>query len=153
MHRIRQTMFETNSSAVHSIVIKGDLEENKIPVTPKGNIHVNLHYYGKEYNLYPTQQEKFEYAATIVAYEAVGCCPDDGVPAKEKCEDSYYYIAFCNAIRKRIPQFTGRLIFHSDGEWGFNHQAVDDWPVNIDWEDDVINFIWNPNIVLKTDSD
>lgn len=145
-------MYETNSSAVHSIVLTGPLEPNQIPVTTRGNIHVHLHYYGKDYAVYKTQQEKLDYLATIAAYKAGDYVQ---VPTEEQCEESYDYDNLCEAIRSYVPEFKGRLILHvpKGEEWGFDHQVIDDWPVALWNQKEVVRFIWNPNITLVTDCD
>ena len=68
MKKIRNNVFETNSSSVHSLVINSEgLEPSNLKIDPKtDHIIVNTQYFGTEYNIYNDQEDKLSYLITYI---------------------------------------------------------------------------------------
>lgn len=146
--QIRNNVFETNSSSVHSISISGKgLRKNKMKIYPDGKIHVELNEFGKDLNFYSTQKMKLSYLCTLCWYEN-GMTVDD-------IEDCYHF----QCLEEMIREYTGAdgILITSEKKAGIDHQSVPEWGgndvVNLNDKDDMKQFVFNSYISLKTDCD
>lgn len=148
MRKIREGVFETNSSSVHSLVYSnGGREPSVLPMDKEGKIVADFGEFGKDYCIYDTQAEKLSYLLTCIYYVS-GAFDVEGV------YDDYYF----RILEEYICEYTGAKGIKILGETEpyIDHQSIPDYGidiVNIYDEDAVLNFIFNKNISLKTDCD
>ena len=152
MKKIRQNVFETNSSSVHSLVINSEgLEPSNLKIDPKtDHIIVNTQYFGKEYNIYNDQEDKLSYLITYIITNLQSNYDDDEILAVELFKD-YHFINIENII-KEYCNCSG-VIVNIDEEGGFDHQTSpyeSECIVNLYDDNEIKNFIFNKYITLKT---
>ena len=152
MKKIRQNVFETNSSSVHSLVINSEgLEPSNLKIDPKtDHIIVNTQYFGKEYNIYSTQEDKLSYLITYIITDLQRNYDNDEILAIELFKD-YRFINIENII-KNYCNCSG-IIVNIDEEGGFDHQTSpyeSGCIINLYDEEEIKNFIFNKYISLKT---
>lgn len=145
---IRDKVFETNSSSVHSLCISNDgLEQSELKIHKDGKIHVGFGYFGKDYCIYDSQHEKLSYLMTCLCY-IFGYDIDN-------IYESYDF----KMIEDAICSYTGAKgikIIGDENDAYIDHQSI---PydgieiINIYDDDEIINFVFNKYISLKTDSD
>ena len=152
MRKTRRHVFETNSSSVHSVVVKYNREfkanlrrDDKNPniVIAKCHDYSNAGNGEDEYVI-STQQEKLEYLISWLAcknrYEYGGGIYDDWV-----------YASILEALRKVDPDITSVRITDEDVA-DFDHQTApyscNECAVNLYNDYDICNFIFNDNIEL-----
>ena len=147
--KIRSGVFETNSSSVHSLVFsKEGLEPSVLPVDKNDKIITDFGEFGREYCIYNTQAEKLSYLITSLYYLSSGFDSVEGV------YDNYDF----QTLEKYVCEYTGAAGIKILGETDpyIDHQSIPEYDidiVNMYDKDSVINFIFNKNIALKTDSD
>lgn len=146
MIKIRNSVFETNSSSVHSISIdKSGLEKSNFKLDKNGYIHIDYGSFDKYYELFATQYEKLSYLITCCYYIA---SDEDGV------SDTYEF----GLIQEAITKYTNcnGIIIDNKNKPYIDHQSI---PydgidiINIYDEDAIINFVFNKYIRLQTTSD
>ena len=135
---IREDVFETNSSAVHSLVIaKEGLEPSNLPVDKDGYIVADFGNYG-EYDMgYTTfsQEDKLAYLATECFY--LNRWDKD-------LSDFYVWKNICEAVCKYAGVKGIKLKNKIEPE--LNHQEIPEYDLKFcnAWdEDSIINFIFN----------
>lgn len=146
MIKIRKNMFETNSSSVHSIVYsKEGLEESKLAKDKDNYILASYGTFDTDTRYYNTQAEKLSYLLTQIFYLAGGW--------NEDISDDYRFEELEEIVCKYAHADGIRVL--SGIEPYIDHQSVPEWDtiINLWDEDEVINFIFNKNIMLKTDCD
>ena len=173
--QIRQHVFETNSSSLHTLVISNkDMGRCHLHIKKDGYVHVNLvNYYGRDETDYTTQYEKLVYIVTWM-YIYCGC-------DMEVLVDSYmwkdFIDKFCDYVNDDLhrtpkgleePKCLGVKIDKTinNGDFGggaydyLDHQSApygkyDDsnCVVSLYRTNEVMNFIFNKNLWLHTDSD
>ncbi len=95
--QIRNQVFETNSSSVHSLVVSGNgLEPSELPQDKDGKILVDFGKFGKDYHLYESQEEKLSYLITLCYYTCGGF----------EMEDVYEGSDF-RCIEEAVCEYTG----------------------------------------------
>lgn len=172
--KIREGIFETNSSSVHSLVFlnqklsKPNLKELRI--NKDGVIKIPLGYFGKDHRIYSSQKEKLSYIMTTFY-----CCFGEDITKFENEDDwtvSYWtdikkaiidYIntscpdKHCTNIVPVLPKKTKTEYDYYDWEVGFDHQTypsyLEDCVVNLYVPQQVIEFIFNKNVALETNCD
>lgn len=170
--QIRQKCFETNSSSVHSYQISNTLMENSNLIVNKGGyVHIDLdEYYGREVKEYRTQEEKLKYICTWM-YIYYRC-------DLKELRSGYLWIdfvdAFCEYVNEhsnpqehnykcrgiKINKIKPKYDYY-DGAGGFlDHQScpygsynTDGFILDIYDTNILINFIFNPYVWLRTESD
>ena len=156
MKKIRQNVFETNSSSVHSLVISSEgLEPSNLKIDPKtDHIIVNTQYFGKEYNIYNTQEDKLSYLITYIITALQYKYDNQEILEVELFKD-YRFIYVENIIKNYCNCSGITVVINEEG--GFDHQTS---PYQsdciIDFYDDsetIENFIFNKYISLKTSWD
>lgn len=152
MKKIRQNVFETNSSSVHSLVINSEgLEPSNLKIDPKtDHIIVNTQYFGKEYNIYNDQEDKLSYLITYIIADLQREYDNDEILAVELFKD-YHFINIENII-KEYCNCSG-VIVNIDEEGGLDHQTSpheSECIINLYDEEEIKNFIFNKYISLKT---
>ena len=176
-NKIREGIFETNSSSVHSLVLmnqklsKPNLRELRI--NKDGIIKIPLGYFGKDYRIYSSQKEKLSYIMT-----AFYCCFGEDI--NKFNDDSHWDSSYWSDIKMAIieyinkscpdkhcidiipvyPKKTKNAYGHYgyyDWEVGFDHQTypnyLSDCIVNLYNPQKVLNFIFNKDLVLETNCD
>lgn len=147
MRQVRNKIFETNSSSVHSLQIDGSgIEPSKLKIDKDGYINVEFGSFGKEYRIYSSQYEKLQYLITCLYYLH---------NSVEEIYDSYEFERICNAV----CAYTGALgikIVDDESRAYIDHQSIPYESIEIintyDY-DEIKNFIFNKYISLKTDCD
>lgn len=148
--KIREGIFETNSSSIHSLVLlnqelsKPNLRELRI--NKDGVIKIPLGYFGKDYRIYSSQKEK-----AFLYYDLFYCWfSEDITRFEDDWQNSYWedikraiinYIntscpdKHCTNIVPVLPKKTKTEYDYYDWEVGFDHQTypsyLDDCIVNL----------------------
>ena len=151
MKKIRQNVFETNSSSVHSLVINSEgLEPSNLKIDSETNrIDVTTQYFGKEYILYNEQEDKLSYIVTYLVTELQNSYDDWEVLKKLKYS---YRFTTLEEIIKDYCNCDGINVIINE-ESGFDHQTDPTNAtciVNLYDDNEVKNFIFNKYITLKT---
>ena len=144
----RNSVFETNSSAVHSLVIdKSGLKPSELPVDEDGYILTDFGDFG-DYDVGITACDQ----ATKLSYLATECYYTNHMDTD--LEESYQWRDICDAI----CEYTGAKGIRILGniEPSLNHQVLPDYePKFCDpWdENSVISFIFNSYVGIKMNHD
>lgn len=145
--KIRKGVFETNSSSVHSLVIANDgREPSEFKLNKNGEIEIDFGEFGKDYFLYTSQYDKLSYLITCLYYLS-----------GYDIEDIYDRSEFTE-ISDAVCRYTGATGIKILGEIepSIDHQSIPYDSIEIidayD-EDQIINFIFNKYVSLKTDCD
>lgn len=145
--KIRKGVFETNSSSVHSLVIANDgREPSEFKLNKNGEIEVDFGEFGKDYCLYTSQYDKLSYLITCLYYLS-----------GYDIEDIYARSEFTE-ISDAVCKYTGATGIKILGEVepSIDHQSI---PydgieiIDVYDEDQIINFIFNKYVSIKTDCD
>ena len=145
MKQIRKDVFETNSSSVHTLQISNDgLEPSELKLNKDGNIEVEFGEFEKDYRIYNNQYEKLQYLISFIAYN-YGYYYD--------LDDLYENYDF-REVRDAICEYTGANDIVVVGETlpHIDHQSQYDCVIRL-YKDEIINFVFNKFITLKTDCD
>lgn len=158
MINIRNGMFETNSSSVHSIVISDEgIEENKMKIARRKRlgqfgkfIVVKLGKFGTEPKDYMTQEEKLSYLVTIAYLK-------DGGYDIDRTYSSYSFRDIERDMMKHCSCDGIWIDPASEKDASIDHQTIEDyWSVSdfsgrmgLSYED----FVFNRFVALHTDSD
>lgn len=146
MRRVRNNVFETNSSSVHTLAFSHNgRQPSAFKQYKDGYIRVDFGEFGKEDALYKTQYDKLSYLMTQLAYLH---------PDLESIYNSFEF----SAIQDAVCEYTGAkgIKIINKVEPMIDHQSVPEWDVtiiNIYDKDAVIDFIFNENIALRTGCD
>lgn len=160
---IRNSVFETNSSSVHSLVFlnqklsKPNFRELRI--NKDGVIKIPLGYFGRDHKIYSSQKEKFSYILTFL-----WCYFGEDIEWFVDKDHNYYWQDIKDEIIFYINKFSPDVlctdiipVYPKEGLVGFDHQTypdyLDDCLVNLYDPKKVIEFIFNKNIALETNSD
>lgn len=144
--KFRYDVFETNSSAVHSISVSSDgIEPSRLPIDKDGNIITDYGSFGREYRIYESQEDKLSYLLTQCWYLGNG----------NMDPDVNYHLQH---IMEAVCDYTGatgiKILENNKPE--INHQEQPEYEMNLvnEYDPDSINsFIFNKYIKLKTESD
>lgn len=166
---IRDSIFETNSSSVHSLVFlnqklsKPNFKELRI--NKNGIIKIPLGYFGKNHKIYSSQKEKISYILT-----SLWCYFGEDIKRFTDKDHNWYWRDIKDAIIFYINKFSPSILCtdivpvypkknkdYYEGWVGFDHQTypdyLDDCLVDLYNPEKVIEFIFNKNIALETNSD
>ena len=143
----RSSVFESNSSSVHTLVIsKEGREPSKFIPDKNGYIHVDYGQFGKNYGFYTEQYDKLSYLVTLCYY----CANVYG-----DVVDTQQFIS----IEEAVKEYTGcnGIIIDGIEEPAIDHQSIP-WDGDIDFinvydEDSVIDFVFNKYAALHTTCD
>lgn len=148
--QIRKNVFETNSSSVHSLAISRDgLEPSRLLKDKNNKIVTDFGSFGKDLCLYGSQEEKLSYLITCLAYMSNDFGSAEGVYNNYLFED----------VEDAICEYAGvdgiKILGYVEPE--IDHQSIPndsgDMIINICDEDEIVNFVFNKHISLKTDCD
>ena len=145
---VRNGVFETNSSSVHTLSISKDgMEESYLPVDSEGYILTDFGSFGKDLQYYTTQEEKLSYLIT--------CCYYLG--GWDTHMDNCYVF---RKIEKAICEYAGakgiKILGENEPEIDHQSQPNSGWDLNVVNGyngDEVVNFVFNKFAFLKTDCD
>lgn len=145
--KIRQGVFETNSSSIHTMVIaKEGREASKFPLNQHGEIEVDFGQFGKEKHIYTSQYDKLSYLITCLYYLSGW-----------KLENIYDNWEFQD-MQDVICEYAGatgiRILGKQKPE--IEYQSIPEKKIKIidTLEDDtLIDFVFNKYVSLKTDRD
>lgn len=145
--KIRAEVFETNSSAVHSLWIKRKLGKNKLKMKD-GYVLTDFGSFGKEENIYTSQNDKLSYLLTEIYY--INHWQIEGI------EETYQFKCIEEAIKDYDESVLGIKILNKKMP-EIDHQAQPEYGdlrfVNYWDKSSVQNFLFNNNIGIKTDCD
>lgn len=148
MKVIRSGVFETNSSAVHSLAIAEDgMEPSNLPVDKHGYIITDFGDFG-DYNVGITAFDQ----ATKLSYIATECYYLNHWD--EHIEDSYIWQNVCDAICEYTGARGVKLLHQV--EPSINHQAQPEYELKFcsEYDEDSINgFIFNKYAGIKMSHD
>ena len=148
MENIRNKVFETNSSSVHSIVIdKSGREKSRLKPNKDGAIVAHFGKFGKELEYYNTQSEKLSYLVSLLYYYS-----------GDYDMESIYNLYEFGLLKEAVCKYTGANdLIIAPGEPEIDHQSQpwngEDTLVNFYDEDQIIDFMFNKYITLKTACD
>ena len=152
MKKIRQQVFETNSSSTHSISIS-DVDPNMLMGTlplVDGNVVLEGGRFGWDQETFHDSQSKASYLAIYI---------QSWVPNEEQKQ------RFKDLFEKVIQEQTGcqGIVYNFSTDWNvegkswsyIDHQSVENQEYHYLFEDKNLlrNFIFNDNSYLKTDND
>lgn len=149
--QIRRSVFETNSSSVHSIVVKYNGEYDVILERDQQNLcAVVAHcrdYSGVGHDepyVISTQQEKFNYLITWIVCRCKY--------SYERLCEYWLYNDILNVLKRVDPEINTIIILDED-KAAFDHQTApydsSDFVIDIYKENEIMNFIFNDNITLE----
>jgi hypothetical protein len=139
MKKIREGVFETNSSSTHSVVIAKGSEQDltQLPTLDiNGNLQIEPGEYGWEVVEYNSVEDKLSYAATYAL--------------------NYGDI---DILTELLKEYTGAFeINYIDGGYYYDkgyidHQSVDEAASIFENKESLINFLFNPGSYFETDND
>ena len=158
-HQKRNSVFETNSSSVHSLTIDSNgRRPNKIKMKD-GYLQTKFGVFGCD-GRFTTQQEKLSYLATAIWY-ITGHWDSDLTDMYE----SYSWGLLEDAVKEYLPECKGvRVVWNNkidlyDDEKApyIDHQSVPNYDsdciIDLYDKDAVIDFIWNDYVGLKCSRD
>lgn len=142
MRKIRNKVFETNSSAVHCLVVSEELlQKSTLKIDNNGMINVGFITCDTEYPLF-TDYEKLSYLITQLYYLS---------GFRSRLEDDYDF----KIIQEYICEYTGAKGIKIDysNNPDINHQAVwytnEDEIIDIYDKQAVLSFIFGPMMVKE----
>lgn len=146
---IRNRMFETNSSSVHTLVYKNQtFAEPDLPINPETNKVIG--YYGSFDNsdrYYESQADKLSYLLTVLYYIHHYNTED--------IYETWDFEELEEVVNKHCR--TNGIEIREDIEPYIDHQSVPEYGDRCDLfmltKENMENFIFNPNVVLHTDCD
>lgn len=149
MKVIRNGVFETNSSAVHSLAIAKDgMEPSILPVDENGYIITDFGDFG-DYNVGITAFDQ----ATKLSYIATECYYINHWD--ENIEDNYVWKNVCDAVTEYSGAKGVRLLHKT--EPSLNHQVLPEYgelKFCDEWNEDSVNdFIFNKYVGIKMSHD
>lgn len=173
MKKIRNNVFETNSSSTHSLSIKlgESLENFNIPLNNIGVIEANFGEYGWGYDILDTQEAKLSYLLTMVAMTELG---SDIIKTKISARDRFintdgfqklnnFAKQHCNGISDSICSQLAKDAWHQNSGFkleidGYiDHQSCEDYNSLQDFLDDynisIDEIILNPTAHIIIDND
>ena len=158
MKKVRTSLFETNSSSVHTITIdKRGMEKPSLDIRRRKKddgtfgkfIIGKLGTFGKDFRDYKTQDEKLSYLLTI-------CYLTDGHLNLEDMTDSWAFkdlereiCEYCKCDGIKIDPKTEGLAY-------IDHQTMNDYSYMDDFRYshmDYVDFVFNSYVSLHTDCD
>ena len=160
---IRDSIFETNSSSIHSLVFlnqklsKPNFRELRI--NKDGVIKIPLGYFGRDHKIYSSQKEKLSYILTFL-----WCYFGEDIEWFGDKGRNYYWQDIKDEIIFYINKFSPDIlctdiipVYPKKGLVGFDHQTypnyLDDCLIDLYYPKKVVEFIFNKNIALETNSD
>ena len=149
----RQSVFETNSSSVHTVVVKYSgqykMELERDDRNPFAVVARCMDYsevgHDEDY-IISAQQDKFNYLVSWVV------CASNHY---DELRDSWYYKSLLYALQLVDPQIDD-IVIRDEHKAGFDHQTspyCGDCVVNMYDEHAICDFIFNDNITLKCNFD
>lgn len=171
--KIREGIFETNSSSVHSLVFlnqklsKPNLRELRI--NKDGVIKIPFGYFGRDYRIYSSQKEKLSYILTFF-----WCCLNEDI--NEFNNSNNYRCSYWQDIKETIINYINtscpnkhcvdiipiypkktKDTYNDYNRIGFDHQSypayLEDCVIDLYNPKKVLEFIFNKNMGLETNSD
>lgn len=145
--KIRQGVFETNSSSVHSLTFnRKGLKKCLLKPNAEGKIRVSLGHFGKDSNIYDTQSKKLSYLMTSCYYLA-------GMDL-----GNMYNSREFKDIEEAVMEYTGcsGIEVYGESKAYIDHQSVPEYSIeiiNTYDKDEIIGFIFNKYVGLKTRCD
>ena len=135
---IRKSIFETNSSSVHTLTFKcaNKLDDCQIPVSKTGKMRIRVQYFGKNDETYWDQETKLAYLIVLCMKGRYDHGREDFKEKVEELEDSYQWDDVVNSIKEHVPGLKEIVPVYQEG-WGMDHQASG----NIEYIDDFLGSI------------
>lgn len=146
--KIREDIFETNSSSVHSLVISNDgREPSKFKLNKDGEIEIDFGQFGKDLCLYTSQYDKLSYLITCLYY----------LSEYDDISNIYDMWEF-KRIQEAVCKYSGatgiKILGEQDPDIDHQSQPYSEISIiDVYDEDAIINFVFNKYVSLKTDCD
>lgn len=145
--QIRWSVFETNSSSVHSLAFNpSGREKCKINRNKDGYLIVDYGQFDRNYDLFTTQTEKLSYLMTQLYYI---------YGSTEKVYEGYLFEIIEDAVCKYANAKGIKIKDKTDPY--IDHQSIPEYGeislINIYDDDAIIDFVFNKNVYLKTKGD
>lgn len=144
---IRQGVFETNSSSLHTLVISREgREASKFKLNKQGEIEVDFGQFGKEEHIYTSQYDKLSYLITCLYYLS-------GYTL-ENIYDNAEFQDMQDVICKYAGATRIRILGKQKPE--IECQSIPEEKIKIIdtlVDDTLIDFVFNKYVSLKTDMD
>lgn len=144
---IRQGVFETNSSSLHTLVISREgREASKFKLNKQGEIEVDFGQFGKEEHIYTSQYDKLSYLITCLYYLS-------GYTL-ENIYDNAEFQVMQDVICKYAGATRIRILGKQKPE--IECQSIPEEKIKIIdtlVDDTLIDFVFNKYVSLKTDMD
>lgn len=146
--KIREDVFETNSSSVHSLVISNDgREPSKFKLNKDGEIEIDFGQFGKDLCFYTSQYDKLSYLITCLYY----------LSEYDDISNIYDMWEF-KRIQEAVCKYSGatgiKILGEQDPDIDHQSQPYSEISIiDIYDEDAIINFVFNKYVSLKTDCD
>ena len=157
MRQIRNGVFETNSSSVHSITVcNKELEENRIPIDEDGYIHAYFSEFGWDIDDYYDQESKLSYLLTMAAH-LNNCYPYCFAPQEqEEIIEKFVQTDDFKRISSEIADYAnceGVILDLSEGY--IDHQSIYNNSLDefLEWNNtNIIDFVFG-GVIIHTDND
>ena len=169
MRKIRKNVFETNSSSMHSVCIRGRkrLDRPNLPILPLDNKVISeFGEFGWEIENYSDQETKLSYLLTMIAetsYRKENKCDFYELDDFKMVEDVICKYCNCEGIKLKGEfevkrgSWDGKEYYYLDFDEYIDHQSHEDYSCLQDFLDDygvtIEEFIFSPNVILHTDND
>lgn len=167
MIKIRNNVFETNSSSTHSVSIRGRDKELKfdkptLSVNNENMVVSGFGEFGWEVESYIEQDTKLRYLLTMIMEFNKWDNPDFEIYQDEdfkKVEEVVKEYCNCDGIEIdseiRLERYDGYCYWKFDGY--IDHQSIEDYRCLGNFLNDygltIKEFIFSPDVVLHTDND
>ena len=157
MRQVRNGVFETNSSSVHSISIcNRELEQNKMLIADDGYIHIELGEFGWAIRNYSDQYSKLSYLITMAVHLNdfyIWCCNQE----ERKLEiEAFMQTEDFKHISDEISKYAGcNGIIIDESEGYIDHQSIysNSLEAFLDLNNtDIIEFVFG-GVIVHTDND
>ena len=121
---IRRSIFETNSSSVHTLTFKcvHKLDDCDMPVSKTGKLRVRLQYFGKNDATFWDQETKLAYLIVLCMHQRYDHGREDFKEQVEELKDSYQFDDLEESIKEHVPGLKEIVPVYQEG-WGMDHQA------------------------------
>lgn len=166
--QIRRSVFETNSSSMHSLTIrKGKTNSSNLHIGNDNKVEIDFGEFGWEISNYPDQYSKLQYILTMCACtEGYNCItPDEFYETEGFKSISNAIASHCNCDGIRIKDDclrTGHWDYCNEDYLDFDgyidHQSCEDYLSVADFLkqnniSSVEEFVFNDGIIVHTDND
>lgn len=145
--QIRNNVFETNSSSVHTLVICNDgREPSEFKLNKNGEIEVDFGQFGKDKRIYTSQYDKLSYLITCLYYLSGYDISD--------IYDKWEFRKIQDVVCKYAGATGIKILCNLEPEIDHQSQPYSEIEIiNVYDKEAIIDFVFNKYVSLKTDCD